>query len=279
MDYIDTHAHLNFQAYKKDVDEVIRRALDSKIAMIIPSTDQTTSKRAIEIANKYETGVYATIGLHPVHLQNQEFEEEGQKIKMKSERFDKEFYERIASNKKVVAIGEVGLDYHYLPREKPEENKELQKQTLIFQLELAHELNLPTIIHCREAHDDLVILLKDFYKNKPSLAYGRAGRGVLHCFSGDWELAWKYFELGFLISFTGLITFNNQWDELIRKVPLDKIMIETDSPFMSPENYRGKRNEPSYVVEVAKKISEIKKVSLTKVAQVTTDNAKKLFNI
>jgi len=102
---------------------------------------------------------------------------------------------------------------------------------------------------------------------------------VLHCFSGDWELAWKYFELGFLISFTGLITFNNQWDELIRKVPLDKIMIETDSPFMSPENYRGKRNEPSYVVEVAKKISEIKKVSLTKVAQVTTDNAKKLFNI
>ncbi|MDP3900030.1 MAG: TatD family hydrolase [bacterium] len=283
---IDTHCHLNFQAYTKDVDAVIRRALDQKISLIIPATELKSSKRAVEIARKYEAGVYAAVGLHPVHLQDSEFEEEGKKIKMKGERFDYDSYQRLAQSGKVVAIGEIGLDYHYLPigqtglpedKTKVRQNQQLQQFTFLQQLELANDIGKPAIIHCRDAHDDVLKLIKDFYSRKPS----RSGalKGVMHCFSGDWELAWQYFDLGFLISFTGLITFNNSWDDLLRKVPLNKIMIETDSPFMAPATQRGKRNEPSYVVEVAKKIAELKNITVESVAKATTQNAQALFGI
>ncbi|MFA5318552.1 MAG: TatD family hydrolase [Patescibacteria group bacterium] len=297
---IDTHAHLNFQAYKKDADEVIRRSLDAQTEIIIPSTEQKTSKQAVELANKYETGVYAAIGLHPVHLQNQEFTEEGRKVKMKAEKFDYDFYSRLAENKKVVAIGEVGLDYYYLPEEdRVRENKQLQQFTLLQQLELAYGLGKPALVHCRpsssrmtrdyneisDAHEDLVVLLQRFYKNKKKRP---EGRGVIHDFFGDLDLAWQYFELGFLISFTGNITFppkkNNleaykDRDELIRKVPLDKFMIETDSPFMAPMPNRGQRNEPVNVKYAADRIAQIKKIDFKKVAQATTANAKRLFKI
>lgn len=274
---IDTHCHLNFQAYRDDVDAVIRRALAEKISVIIPATELKSAKRAVDIAENYESGVYAAIGLHPVHLQESEFEEEGQMIKMKGERFDYDAYQRLASSAKVVAIGEIGIDYHHLPETGVRENKQLQQFTLLQQLELANDIGKPAIVHCRDAHDDVLKLMKDFYSRKQSR--NGAWRGVMHCFSGDWNLAWQYFDLGFLISFTGLITFNNSWDELLRKVPLDRIMIETDSPFMAPPPNRGKRNEPSYVIEVAKKIAELKNVSLVAVAKATTENAKKLFNL
>jgi len=287
MNLIDTHAHLNFQAYKKDVDHVIRRAFDNDVKIIIPSTDITTSKRAVEVVSKYKTGVYATVGLHPVHLQSQEFIEEGRKVKMKSEIFDYDFYGRLAESKKVVAIGEVGLDYYYLPDDesKIKQNKQLQQLTLLQQLELAYNLNKPVIIHCREAHEDMLLLLEGFYKNKKKF---KEGRGVIHDFFGDLDLAWKYFELGFLISFTGNITFSPKKDnlkayeardELIRKVPLDKFMIETDSPFMSPVPNRGQRNEPVNVKYVVDRISQIKKIDFKKVAMATTDNAQRFFGI
>ena len=229
MNLIDTHCHLNFQAYKEDADAVIRRALEAGMAMIIPGTDITTSKRGAALAGKYEQRVFAAVGLHPVHLQNQEFTEEGRKVKMKAEVFDKETYARLCELEHVVAVGEVGLDYHYLPGEAHtlgsktadsvtvRQNKQLQQLTLLQQLELAYELNMPAIIHCREAHGDLLQLLRQFYRGKKKRA---GGRGVLHCFSGDWELAWHYFELEFIVSFTGLVTFNNTWDELLRKLPL-----------------------------------------------------------
>ncbi len=278
MNLIDTHAHLNFQAYKQDVDKIIRRALDESVRVVVPSTDKTTSKEAVKLANKYKEGVYVAVGLHPVHLWNQEFKEEGRKVKMKAEEFDYDFYKKLCDNKKVIAIGEIGLDYHYLPKEKNKikQNIQLQQLTLLQQLELAHELNKPAIIHCREAHDDLLILFNKFYKNKKRL---ENGRGVIHCFSGSYEKAWQYKELGFHISFTGLITFNNNWDDLIRKFPLENILVETDSPFMSPIPHRGKRNEPINVKYVADRIAQIKKVDFKKVAQATTDNAKKLFNL
>ncbi|PIR93459.1 hydrolase TatD [Candidatus Falkowbacteria bacterium CG10_big_fil_rev_8_21_14_0_10_43_10] len=284
--FIDTHAHLNFQAYAKDVDNVIRRSLDEQIEIIIPSTEQKTSKRAVEIAEKYDCGVYAAIGLHPVHLQDQEFEEEGRKVKMKGERFDYGFYKKLAESKKVVAIGEVGLDYYYLPEERLRENKQLQQFTLLQQLELAYESNKPAIIHWREAHRDLLPLLDKFYKNKKKRP---EGRGVIHDFFGDWDLAWQYFNFGFLISFTGNITFSPKKsisrtayldrDELIRKCPLNKFMVETDSPFMSPVPYRGQRNEPVRVIETARKIADLKHISLESVAQATTENAQTLFNL
>src|SRR3989338_3439823 len=139
---VDTHCHLNFQAYKDDVDAVIRRALDARIAMIIPATDLTTSKRGAVLAGKYEQHVYAAVGLHPVHLQDQEFVEEGQRVKMKAEKFDKDAYARLCELEHVVAIGEIGLDYHYLPTDpaKVNPNKQLQQLTLLQQLELAYEL-------------------------------------------------------------------------------------------------------------------------------------------
>ncbi len=273
---IDTHAHLNFQAYKKDADQVIRRAFDAKTEIIIPSTDLKSSQQAVKIVEKYDQGVYATIGLHPIHLQNQEFEEEDKKIKMKGERFEYSDYEKMAKLKKIVAIGEIGLDYHYLSIERIKENKQLQQFTFLQQLELAYNLDKPVIIHCREAHEDLLPLLQKFYQNKKKRL---SGRGVLHCFSGDWELVWKYFELDFLISFTGLITFNDQWNDLIRQCPLDKIIIETDSPFMSPIPHRGERNEPAHVKYIADRIAQIKDVSFENVAKATTKNAKKLFQI
>jgi len=296
MTFIDTHCHLNFQTYKNDADEVIRRALDEQIEIIIPSAEQKTSRRAVEIAEKYDRGVYAAVGLHPVHLQDQEFEEEGRKVKMKGEKFDYDFYKKLAESKKTVAIGEIGLDYFYLPNEadKIKQNQQLQQLTLLQQLELAQEMDMPAIIHCRpsqlavneagDAHKDLISLLSAFYKNKKKRP---AGRGVIHSFFGNWDLAWQYFELGFLISFTGDITFPPKKsisrtayldrDELIRKVPLDKFMIETDSPFMAPVPYRGQRNEPLYVREVAKRIAELKNISLKSVAQATNDNARRLF--
>lgn len=270
----DTHCHLNFQAYREDVEAVIRRALEAEVHMIIPATDHASSERAIALATKYQTGVYAAVGLHPVHLQDQEFTEEGRRVKMKSELFDREVYERLAESAKVVAIGECGLDYHYLPHINDKEVIALQQETLREQLQLGYDAHKPMIIHCRDAHEDLLPLLHEFYDRKH---HREAGRGVLHCFSGDWELAWRYFDLGFIISFTGLITFNSNWDELIRKCPLEKMMIETDSPFMAPVPHRGQRNEPAYVAEVAKKIAAIKGVAVENVAEVTTDNARRLF--
>ncbi|OGF18951.1 hypothetical protein A3G56_01250 [Candidatus Falkowbacteria bacterium RIFCSPLOWO2_12_FULL_45_10] len=277
LQLVDTHCHLNFGAFKDDSDAVIRRALDARTEMIIVGAEHKSSKRAITIATRYDRGVYAAVGLHPVHLQETEFKEEGTKVTTKAESFDRDFYEQLAISPKVVAIGEIGLDYYYLSQENAEAQKKLQQETLRQQLRLAYDLDKPAIIHCREAHDDLLPLLDNFCRAH-RVAKEKL-RGVLHCFSGNWDLAWQYFALGFLISFTGLITFNDSWDELIRKCPLDKLMIETDSPFMSPAPFRGQRNEPARVVEAAKKIAELKNIKLESVAQATTENASNLFKI
>ncbi|MEK7067802.1 MAG: TatD family hydrolase, partial [Patescibacteria group bacterium] len=216
--YIDTHCHLNFGAFKDDSDAVIRRALDAHTEMIIVGAEYKSSKRAVEIALRYDRGVYAAVGLHPVHLQQTEFEEEGTKVITKAESFNRGLYEQLAASAKVVAIGEIGLDYYYLPREMPpqrhpavprdisqgepektaEENKKLQQETLLAQLNLAYDLAKPVIIHCREAHEDLLPLLENFCR-RHRLA-NKKPRGVLHCFSCDWRLAWHYFSLGWLIS-------------------------------------------------------------------------------
>jgi TatD DNase family protein len=275
--FIDTHAHINFKAFEKDGDEAIRRSLDNDTAMILVGSDFKTSKKALDYANKYEKGVYAAIGLHPIHTCEGEYAE-GQFFKV--EEFNYDNYEKLAGFEKVVAIGEIGLDYYHLNHNSHMIiSKKKQEKIFISQLELAHSLNLPAIIHCRQAHDDILAVLKDFKKEyKDNLPKDRPW-GVMHCFSGDEDLAWKYFSLGLIISFTGLITFSKQWDNLIRKLPLDKFMVETDSPYMTPEPFRGKRNEPVLVKYVAKRIAEIKNLSVEKIAQATTENAKKIFNI
>lgn len=187
-----------------------------------------------------------------------------------AEEFDYYFYKTLALNEKTVCIGETGLDYYRL--QEPSKNKQID----VFEkhINLALELDKPLMIHCREAHEDVMKILKKF---KPSS--GDKLRGDIHFFSGTWEEAKKYFDLGFLISFTGVITFARNYDEIVKKSPLDKIMIETDAPYVAPVPYRGKRNEPVYVAEIAKKIAEIKGLDFKEVAEKTAKNALDLFKI
>lgn len=281
--FIDTHAHVNFKDYKEDADEVIRRALDNDTWMILVGSESRTSNRALNYANKYESGVYAAIGLHPIHLQEGEIDtadSSSNTYNAIAEDFDYGSYEKLAKFEKVVAIGEIGLDYYHLdPHSDISAVKRKQKEVFLQQLLLARNLNLPVIIHCRQAHDDLYQVLSDFKKDYAQLLPSGEPWGVIHCFSGDEDLAWKYFQLGLIISFTGLITFSQQWDDLIRKIPLERMMIETDSPYMTPEPYRGRRNEPLLVQYVAKRIAEIKNMKIEKVAEITSTTARKLFKI
>ncbi|MBI4778832.1 TatD family hydrolase [Candidatus Falkowbacteria bacterium] len=277
---IDTHAHVNFNAFKDDADEVIRRSLASDTLMILVGAEAKTSKRALEYANKYEKGVYAAVGLHPMHTHEQAAQGEGYDFTTREEEFSYDVYEKLAQFKKVVAIGEIGLDYYHIDvKADAAAVKQKQKEIFLRQLELAKNLKLPVIIHCRQAHDDMLKILKDFRKEHKEAMPKDKSWGVMHCFSGDEELAWQYFSLGLDISFTGLITFSAQWDDLIRRLPNDKFMIETDCPYMTPEPFRGQRNEPMLVKKVAERIAEIKNLSFERIAELSTLNARKLFNI
>jgi len=286
---IDTHANVNFNAYSEDSEEVIGRALKNNIWLINVGSQWSTSCRAVGLAEKFSHGVFAAIGLHPIHLKEQKVKEEIDALEdfefeTRPENFNYEEYKKLALNPKVVAIGEVGLDYYHLPKKNREAEREKQKENFIKHLELAKELDKPVIIHCREAHNDAIEILKEFYKIHPSPPLKKEGekrtiRGVVHSFSGRWSQAEEYFKLGFLIGFNGLLTFARDYDKVIKNAPLERILIETDCPYLTPEPHRGKRNEPGYVKYVAEKIAEIKEVSFEEVAQITTKNAKKLFGI
>ncbi len=278
---IDTHAHVNFNAFKDDADDVIRRSLASDTWMILVGSEVKTSKRALECANKYEKGVYAAVGLHPMRTHEQKVGGDDYDFTARCEEFSYDVYEKLAQFKKTVAVGEIGLDYYHVDIKNPGAPAIKQKQKEIFerQLELAKNLKLPVIIHCRQAHDDMLEILRKFKKNWKDGAPKDKPWGVMHCFSGDEELAWQYFGLGLNVSFTGLITFSAQWDDLIRRLPNDRFMVETDCPYMTPEPFRGQRNEPVLVRKVAERIAEIKNLSFERIAELSTANAKKLFNI
>lgn len=276
--YVDTHAHLNFSAFRDDADDVIKKSLEEGVWMIMPGSDYKSSKRSLSYANKYERGVYTAVGLHPIHTVKMEYEEKGKKRIIEEEEFNYGLYEELAQHEKTVAVGEIGLDYFHINKDVDiEAQKKKQKEIFVRQLELADNLRLPVIIHCRDAHEDMLAILKKF-KEERGLSQGQPW-GVMHCFSGDEDLAWKYFSFGLLVSFTGLITFNSGWDDLIRKLPFDKFMIETDAPYMTPSPWRGRRNEPIFVKEVAKKIAKIKGADISEVENHTTNNAKKFFKI
>jgi len=282
--FIDTHAHVNFNAFRDDAEEVIRRSLDNETWMILVGAEFKTSNRALHYANKYERGVYAAIGLHPIHLEegfiDSQEEDNAYSFAPRFEVFDYGSYEKLAKFEKVVAIGEIGLDYYHLdPTKDVSDVKKKQHEVFAQQLLLARSVDKPVIIHCRQAHDDLLEILQEFKKEYSHIIPTDRPWGVIHCFSGDEDLAWKYFKLGLLISFTGLITFSKQWDDLIRKIPLDKIMIETDTPYMTPEPYRGQRNEPVLVQYVAQRIADIKSIKIEKVAEVTSRTAREFFRI
>jgi len=271
---IDTHAHINFNAYKDDGDEVVKRALAEDVWMINVGSEKKTSERAVDYAQKYKEGVFAAVGLHPGSLAAQEIDEkvddkETVKFKMEAEGFDYELYKNLAQEEKVVAIGEVGLDYYRNPS-----RKELQKEVLLEQLGLAESLNKPVLLHCREAHEDLLKILQTW-----TLVGNKPLRGVIHSFSGSWSQAQEYLKMGFSLGFNGIITFAQDYDEIVRQMPMDRLVLETDCPYLTPIPFRGKRNEPSYVKYVAEKVAELRGISFEEVAEVTTRNARELFKI
>jgi len=270
---IDTHSHLNFKAYKQDLSEVIKRTLDNNIWMINVGTKYETSKEAIEIAEEYGEGIFASIGLHPIHIKTDllklKMDEEEGGFQPLGEEFNKEKYRELAKSKKVVAIGEIGLDYYYKPKTKSrlQEFKELQKKVFIQQLELAEELNLPVIIHCRMSFKDLYEILSV-----------RKNRGVIHCFTGNLQQAEEFIKLGFYLGINGIIDKLDLTD-VIKNIPLEKLLVETDCPYLTPKAEGDKRNEPIFVKHVVQKIADLKGISFDEVASQTTKNAKHLFGI
>lgn len=245
---IDTHAHLNFSQYAEDRDEVARRAREAGIGIINVGTDQKTSQFAVELAQKYEN-TWATIGLHPTDF---------------SEGFDSDFYLNLARSEKVVGIGECGLDYFH--QKNPEEQAK-QKEIFVKQVHLANEVGKPLMLHIRNAYRDAYEILRSEATVK----------GNAHFFAGTWDEAKWFLDLGFTLSFGGVITFVRDYDEVIKNTPLEMILTETDCPFVAPAPYRGKRNEPSYLPEIVKKLAEIKGESEGQVASATLENARRIF--
>lgn len=258
--FFDTHTHANFNVFKNNSQEVIESALKNNVWLVNVGSQASTSKRAVEMAQNYQEGVYATVGLHPSHLEDEDF--------------DEKFYLELAKNEKVVAIGECGLDFYRLEQGANREAQTAkQREVFIKHIELANKIKKPLIVHCRDAHDDTLEILNSKSKilNSPA--------GIMHFFTGDYEQAKQYIDLGFYISFSGVITFAPEYEELVKKLPLERILIETDAPYATPIPYRGQRNEPLYVIEVAKKISEIKNISIDEAGRQTTKNAVIVFGL
>jgi TatD DNase family protein len=252
---IDTHCHLDDDRYKDDIDEVLDRAEKNGVEMfIVPAADPDTLERAVRLSEAYRA-VYFAVGVHPYDAIN----------------YDRTFLEKFIIHPKCVAVGECGLDYYRLPEgeEAVEEEKRIQKEVFLDQIELANRYNKPLIVHIRDtSHDSLEILEK----------YAGKQGGVLHCYNADHELL-KLSKKGFYYGIGGVLTFQNarKLIEVYPKIPLDKLLIETDAPYLTPHPHRGERNEPSYCTYIAQKMAELSNMSNNEMAYITTQNAKRLF--
>lgn len=273
MRLVDSHAHVQFAAYDNDRDEVMRRASDAGIGVVNVGTQYGTSESAVRLAEEYDEGVWATIGFHPGHAHNNPHHDSREVAEPGVEKFDYQKLLGLARHPRVVAIGECGLDYYRITNHESG-IKERQKEIFRQQIELAEEAGKPLVIHCRDAFADLIkILSASRYSLTPH------GNGVIHFFSGSRKEAQKLLDLGFFLGFGGVITFTDGYDDIIRYVPLDCILLETDAPYVAPEPYRGRRNEPSYVLEVAKRIAALKEIEYDGVAEKTLNNTSALFGL
>lgn len=313
---IDTHCHLQFRAYENDREAVIARCAEKNVIMNVVGTQKDTNQKAVELAEKYQN-IYATIGLHPIHLHATEVDEEESSFLSREEDFDEEFYDELAKSEKVIAIGECGLELYHIPvgTGLPNLSAMLEKQKEIFvkQYNFALKHDLPVVIHVRDpepqgfmvsAYEEMVEVLNSLLeegapKGREVLPLNNTPRqhsaatplkrgitGVIHCFSGNWEQAEKFLNLGLYLGFTGVITFparktNPQPTldllEVVEKCPLDRILVETDAPYLAPQAYRGQRCEPWMVEEAVKKIAEVKNFSLEEVEKITVENTRRLF--
>ncbi len=265
--FVDIHSHVQFPEFDGDREEVISRMKNAGVFSVVVGTDLKTSEMAVRLAGKHEN-LFASVGLHP----NDAI----------SENFDYSAYRELVSNPKTVAIGECGLDY--FRTEGTEGNKKKQKEIFEKQINLALEFDKPLMIHCRpaspklregrNAYEDMIDILTIHKKE-----HGGKLRGNIHFFAGDWSIAQKFLKLDFTLSFTGVITFAEQYDEVIKNAPLNMIMSETDCPYVAPTPHRGKRNEPNHVLEVVKRIAGIRGEDFEKTKEAMAKNAARVFRI
>lgn len=322
---IDTHAHVNFRSFKDDAKETLQRALDAGVWTINVGSQIDTSRHALNLAESFETGVYAVIGLHPEHTHSQFVDEEETHFKTREEDFDIKLYEELVKHPKVVGIGECGLDYYRLPKEEGrgliEQIKQKQIEVFKKQIRFAKQHNKVLVVHSRPAkgdeslYDDLLNIFDE--ENKPSVipsesaagrraeesfivdklsnlrdpstrpdksGFGRDDKPLrfeIHSYTGSPEYLQKFLDRGAYVSFNGIITFDKtgNMEKLVQLAPLDRILLETDCPYLTPVPNRGKRNEPAFVKYVAEKVAEIKNLSVGEISEATTGNAKKLFLI
>ena len=246
---IDTHAHIYYEDFAQRIEEVIQSASDNGVEKIITvGVDLKSSEECIKLAEKFPS-VFATCGYHPHEA-------------VKAPKRYLYELENMAAHPKVVAIGEMGLDYHY-----NFSDPKIQQKVYREQLELAVALQLPAVVHCRNSDDDILQGINE----------SACENGVIHCFASNVEFAEKILETGFHISFTGMITFVKELEEVVIEIPLERMMVETDSPYLSPKPHRGKKNEPKNVLHVAEKIAKLKEIDLEEVAESTTETAMNLF--
>jgi TatD DNase family protein len=266
--YFDVHTHIQFPAFSEDREAVLLRLKESNTWIVNVGTQYNTSKEAVTLAESVSEGLYATVGLHPTHtgpsfhdtqeLVSGEFTLRGETLNISQ-------YEELARHEKVVAIGECGLDYFRLPPE----SKETQKRAFIEQIHLANTLGKPLMLHIREAYQDAYEILKSEAKVPANV----------HFFAGDWETAKKFLDIGCTLSFTGVVTFAKNYDEVIQKIPHDRLLTETDAPYVAPVPYRGRRNEPVYVAEVVKKVAILWNMEEGEAARLLVGNALRFFGL
>ncbi len=258
LKFFDVHSHPNFADFAQDRDEVVKRALENGVWLAAVGTDKESSAEAVALAEKYEKGVYAIVGQHPTEEEN----------------FDYEYFKKLAINPKVVAIGECGLDYNEAKSEKLKAKNNKQEENFRKQIELANEVKKPLMLHLRNGKNiSAYKLATEILKEKARVVFNS------HFFAGNLEETKLLFDLGATFSFTGVITFTRDYDEIIKYLPLERIMAETDCPFVTPIPHRGKRNEPAYVMEVVKKIAEIRNEDSEKVREQLLKNSFAFFNL
>jgi TatD DNase family protein len=262
MEVIDTHSHFNLEQFGEDYQESILRMEDAGVGTICIGVDLATSEKAVALATAHKS-IWAIVGQHPTEWDKD---------------FDIDSFEKLAGDARVVGIGECGIDY-YRETDRTENAKDIQKLLFMQHIEIAHEANLPLMLHIRpeqgtmDAYEDVLNILEKHKEAYPDL------RGTAHFFVGNTEIAQRFLDIGFYISFSGVITLFPEYEEVVRFVPIERILPETDSPFAAPKKYRGQRNEPAYVIEVVEKIAELKNHSYEETKAILLQNTKRLFVI
>ncbi len=284
MKYIDIHAHLNFKDFDDDRAEIIKKNQEANLAVINIGTDLETSSQVYDLAVQNDLN-FCSIGFHPTVVNEPAFNFGLTETEIKEkfqEMIDRD--KEVGDDKKILAIGECGLDYFHfekgLSEFEIEKLKDEQKKLFKAQIELAMKNDLPVMIHCRDAYDDVIEILENYQEkttDPKSEFYQKELKGNFHFFVGDLNILEKVLNLGFTVSYTGVITFAKQYEEIIKATPIDKTHVETDSPFVAPVKFRGQRNEPIYVLEVIKKIAEIKEIDQNELEKQLINNFKTIF--